>query len=98
MKNLIETLLAEALAQLPEDLVPAAARGVGIEVESTRDTQHGDFATNLAMRLAKATRQNPRKIAEALLQPDAGERRRFQGGDRRRRVHQLLFDAERLSR
>jgi arginyl-tRNA synthetase len=67
LKNLIETLLAQALAKLPEDLVPAAARGVGIEVEGTRDTQHGDFATNLAMRLAKATRQNPRKIAEALL-------------------------------
>ena len=67
MKNLIETLLAEALAKLPEDLVPAAARGVGIEVESTRDAQHGDFAT-------KATRQNPRKIAEALrnLMPASG--------------------------
>ena len=67
MKNLIETLLAEALAKLPEDLVPVAARGVGIEVESTRDAQHGDFATNLAMRLAKAARQNPRKIADGLL-------------------------------
>jgi arginyl-tRNA synthetase len=67
LKNLIETLLAQALAKLPEDLVPAAARGAGIEVESTRDAQHGDFASNLAMRLAKASRQNPRKIAEALL-------------------------------
>jgi arginyl-tRNA synthetase len=67
LKTLIESLLAQALAKLPEDLVPAAARGVAIEVESTRDSQHGDFATNLAMRLAKATRQNPRKLAETLL-------------------------------
>ncbi len=67
LKTLIETLLAQALAALPEDLVPAAARGVGIEVESTRDAQHGDFASNLAMRLANTTRQNPRKLAEALL-------------------------------
>src|SRR5579863_4783066 len=67
LKTLIEKLLAQAMAKLAEDLVPAAARGVGIEVESTRDAQHGDFASNLAMRLAKATRQNPRKIAEALL-------------------------------
>src|SRR6202011_6267955 len=37
------------------------------EVEYTRDAQHGDFASNLAMRLAKATRQNPRKLAEALV-------------------------------
>jgi len=59
LKTLIEKLLAHALAELPEDLVP--------EVESTRDAQHGDFASNLAMRLAKATRQNPRKLAEALV-------------------------------
>ena len=68
MKTLIEKLLAHAMAELPEDLVPAAARNVGIEVENTRDAQHGDFASNLAMRLAKATRQNPRKLAETLVQ------------------------------
>ena len=68
MKTLIESLLKQALAALPEDLVPSAARNVGIEVEHARDAQHGDFASNLAMRLAKATRQNPRKLADALLQ------------------------------
>ena len=74
MKTVIETLLRQSLAALPETLVPAAVRDVGIEVERTRDVQHGDFASNLAMRLAKAARQNPRKIAEALLArlpPDA---------------------------
>jgi arginyl-tRNA synthetase len=64
---LIEELLTQALAALPESAVPAAARSVSIEVENTRDAQHGDFASNLAMRLAKATRQNPRKLAEALV-------------------------------
>ena len=67
MKTLIETLLTEALAALPEDLVPASARALSVEVESSRDAQHGDFASNLAMRLAKATRQNPRKLAEVLV-------------------------------
>ncbi|HEV7611962.1 MAG TPA: arginine--tRNA ligase [Steroidobacteraceae bacterium] len=67
MKTLIEKLLVQALAALPEDLVPAASREAGVEVETTRDAQYGDFATNLAMRLAKATRQNPRKLAEALV-------------------------------
>ena len=67
MKTLIEKLLTQALAALPEDLVPPAARDSTIEVENTRDAQHGDFASNLAMRLAKATRQNPRKLAEALV-------------------------------
>jgi arginyl-tRNA synthetase len=67
LKTLIEALLKRALDSLPEDLVAGAARGVGIEVENTRDAQHGDFASNLAMRLGKATRQNPRKIAQALV-------------------------------
>ncbi|MEA3174008.1 MAG: arginyl-tRNA synthetase, partial [Gammaproteobacteria bacterium] len=53
---------------MPEELVPAAARDTVIEVENTRDPQHGDFASNLAMRLAKAARQNPRKVAESLVQ------------------------------
>ena len=67
MKTLIETLLERALAALPEDLVPTAARAVGIEVENTRDALHGDFASNLAMRLGRATRQNPRNVAQALV-------------------------------
>ncbi len=66
MKNLIETLLRQALAALPETLVPAAQRDIDIEVERTRDAAHGDFAANVAMRLSKVLRQNPRKIAEAL--------------------------------
>jgi len=74
LKTLIENLLTQALAALPDDMVPGDARGLAVEVQNTRDAQHGDFASNLAMRLAKATRQNPRKLAEALvrsLPPDA---------------------------
>ena len=67
MKTRIENLLRRALQGLPEDLVPAALRESAIEVERTRDAQHGDFASNIAMQLAKATRQNPRKLAQALL-------------------------------
>ncbi len=67
MKTLIVAVLRDSLARLPEDLVPVSARGAAIEVERTRDPTHGDFASNLAMRLAKAARQNPRKVAEALV-------------------------------
>lgn len=66
MKTLIETLLREALAALPDSLIPPTERGLAIEVERTRDSQHGDFATNIALRLAKAARQNPRKLALAV--------------------------------
>jgi len=67
VKTLIESLLRRALDALPEELLPRGARDISIEVENTRDPQHGDFASNLAMRLAKAARQNPRKVAEALV-------------------------------
>jgi arginyl-tRNA synthetase len=67
LKTLIESLLQQALAALPEALVPAALRGAAIEVEPTRDAQHGDFASNLALKLAKGARRNPLKLAQALL-------------------------------
>jgi arginyl-tRNA synthetase len=67
LKTLIEKLLRQALATLPDDLLPASLKDSGVEIERTRDAQHGDFASNIAMQLGKATRQNPRKLALALL-------------------------------
>jgi arginyl-tRNA synthetase len=67
LKTLIETLLRRALEALPEASAGALERSVAIEVERTKDEKHGDFATNLAMRLAKTAHQNPRKLAEALV-------------------------------
>jgi arginyl-tRNA synthetase len=67
VKTVIEPLLRQALASLPDVLIPATARAIEIEIERTRDAQHGDFASNIAMRLAKAARQNPRKLADALV-------------------------------
>ena len=67
VKKLLEKMLQDAQAALPDALVPAAARAAAVEVERTRDGQHGDFASNLAMRLAKLSRQNPRVLAQALV-------------------------------
>ncbi len=66
MKTLIDRLLRQALASLPDTVVPADARALDFDVERTREMQHGDFASNIALRVAKAARQNPRKLAEAL--------------------------------
>ena len=38
-----------------------------IQLERPKNTQHGDFSTNLAMTLAKPLRQNPRAIADSLI-------------------------------
>jgi len=68
VKTVIESLLRQALAALPADLKPPAVGDIEIELDRTRDPQHGDFASNLAMQLAKVARQNPRKLATALVQ------------------------------
>lgn len=67
MKDAISQLLGQALKALPDDLLPLDARDVTIQVERARDRKHGDFASNLAMMLAKPARRNPRELADAIV-------------------------------
>ncbi|CAI8734797.1 MULTISPECIES: arginine--tRNA ligase [Pseudomonas] len=67
MKDTIRQLIQQALTQLvtdgvlPEGLTPA------IQVENARDKTHGDFASNIAMMLAKPAGMKPRDLAEKLI-------------------------------
>jgi arginyl-tRNA synthetase len=67
LKPQLEQLLREAVNGLVGGLLPTAPEASQISVERTRDAQHGDFATNVAMRLAKSARRNPRELAEAII-------------------------------
>jgi arginyl-tRNA synthetase len=68
MKTQIEQLVSAALQKLVDDgLLPQEAI-TSPKIERTRDTRHGDFATNVAMTLAKQAKRNPRDIAQALLE------------------------------
>ena len=62
VKSQLTTLLQQALAS-----VAPSATETPIHLERPRDPTHGDFATNLAMQLAKALKKNPREIANQLL-------------------------------
>lgn len=55
----IDTLIAQGT--LPADITPR------IVLDRPRDKSHGDFATNLALTLAKPAGLNPRALAEAIL-------------------------------
>ncbi|MDO8749985.1 MAG: arginine--tRNA ligase [Dehalococcoidia bacterium] len=67
MKQRIAQLVAQAVEEaqrqggLPAGPVPA------IEVEHPQNAEHGDFATSLPLRLARAARMNPMSIAERLV-------------------------------
>lgn len=67
MKDLIERQLRDALAVLQSDGTVPADVDPAISVTRTRDASHGDFATNLAMMLAKPAKRPPRDIAQALI-------------------------------
>lgn len=68
MKDTIRQLIQQALTHLiaegvlPEGLTPA------IQVENARDKTHGDFASNIAMMLAKPAGLKPRDLAEKIIQ------------------------------
>ncbi len=67
MKDLIETLVRDALAALPDELRPSTAAAVTTTVERTRDPAHGDFACNVALQLARAAKRKPRDLAQAIV-------------------------------
>ena len=62
VKSQLSALLQQALAS-----VAPTATDTPIQLERPRDPTHGDFATNLAMQLAKALKKNPREIAQQLV-------------------------------
>ena len=67
MKSDLERLLREALRSLVPAVLSEAVDPAQVVVERARDTQHGDFQSNIAMRIAKAARKNPRDLAQALV-------------------------------
>jgi arginyl-tRNA synthetase len=67
LKYLIESLVRDALAALPEDLRAVDITPGRATIERTRDATHGDFATNAAMQLAKAAKRKPRELAQAII-------------------------------
>jgi arginyl-tRNA synthetase len=61
----IKTHLADLLRAALASVAPGTS--ADIHLERPRDASHGDFASNLAMQLARALKENPRKIAERLV-------------------------------
>jgi len=67
VKSELERLLREALRSLVPAVLPEPVDPAQVVVERARDPQHGDFASNIAMRLAKPARKNPRELAQAII-------------------------------
>ncbi|MDA0234432.1 MAG: arginine--tRNA ligase, partial [Proteobacteria bacterium] len=61
-KVLLTDLLQTALKSVAPDLAATP-----ILLERPKQASHGDFATNLALQLAKPLKRNPRELAGLLL-------------------------------
>lgn len=68
MKNIVESALNGAVQQLnSQDNLNIPTDKIAASIERTRDVAHGDFASNLAMMLARELKSSPRQIAEKLI-------------------------------
>ncbi len=67
MKQKLETLLQQSIDALKSEGVLDQNIAPQITIERARDKRHGDFATNLALVLAKAAKINPRQLAEQII-------------------------------
>lgn len=62
MKQTITELILQAVTPLVAD-----TSSLHIILERPKSAEHGDFATNIAMQLAKPLKQNPRMIAQQII-------------------------------
>ena len=68
MKTLLHALVAQGIEALrAAGTIPADAATPDFVIERPKTREHGDFASNAAMLLAKAARSNPRALAQALV-------------------------------
>ena len=66
MKKQLQALLDQSLRVLESEGMEIAIKKDDIKIEYSRDPSHGDFASNLAMVLAKTHNCNPRELANRI--------------------------------
>ena len=67
MKAELEGLIADAIATLVGSVLPEPVDRSLISVERTSNAAHGDYASSVALKLARSARKAPRAIAEAIV-------------------------------
>ncbi len=67
LKNQIQELLLQSLAELESKDILSTSNDILIKIENSRGPEHGDFASNVAMTLAKKNKINPRQLAQKII-------------------------------
>ena len=66
MKTTIIKAIESGIAKIPKIKKMNQQSIISDSVERTRDYKHGDFTSNIAMRVAKSLRKNPRELAKEI--------------------------------
>jgi arginyl-tRNA synthetase len=67
LKQSLEALIRQAVHKLQQEGLLDTALQADVQITHTRDSSHGDFATNIALMLAKPAGRNPRELAQAIV-------------------------------
>ena len=68
MKDHVRQMIQQALSRLATEGVLPDGLTPSIQVENCKDKSHGDFASNIAMMLAKPAGMKPRDLAQKLIE------------------------------
>jgi arginyl-tRNA synthetase len=66
LRDQIGAAIKDGLARASRELGWATVDGVPVEVERPQNPEHGDYASNVALKLARQARKPPREIAKAI--------------------------------
>ena len=66
MKKQLQELIDQSLQTLKSEGVEITIDKNDIKIEYSRDPEHGDFASNIAMVLAKSCKCSPRELANKI--------------------------------
>lgn len=67
MQDHLQGLIAQALNALVDQSTLQKDSVGAIQIERTRDPSHGDFASNIALAMAKKAGLNPRQLADKII-------------------------------
>jgi arginyl-tRNA synthetase len=67
MQESLQNLILSSLSSLIEQGAIELDTLPKVQIERTRDPAHGDFATNIALALAKQAKTNPRQLAQNII-------------------------------
>ena len=88
MTEELKKILENAVGKISGDLGKEIPDGFIVRLERPRQTGHGDWATNIAMQLAKPFGLKPRELADRII-AEIPFGQTVEGRSRRARFHQL---------